>query len=120
MLKQHQPGLSVLADANVILQRPVAILYQGETVPLRCRHRYRVPPTTAAFYKDGSLIVTDPGQTRLVASENAAEISIQLLSDSSYTCKLRDQESQPMRPILQRESRRRRRSELDRVEANRS
>lgn len=109
----------MLADTNVILQHPAAILYQGETVPLRCRHRHRVPLTTAAFYKDGSLIVTDPGQPRLVASENAAEISIQLLSDSSYTCKLNgDQESQPMRPMLQRESRRGR-SELRRVEANR-
>ncbi|TWW63456.1 hypothetical protein D4764_03G0004640 [Takifugu flavidus] len=83
---------------NLILQHPAAILYRGETVPLRCRHRLQTDMTTATFYKNRSLIVTDPNQRTLMMSENAAEISIQLQSDSSYTCKLgTGDESQPIR-----------------------
>lgn len=78
----------MLADRNLILQHPAAIMYRGETVPLRCRHQLQTDMTTATFYKNGSLIVTDPNQRTLMMSENAAEIGVQLLSDSSYTCKL--------------------------------
>ncbi|XP_029696618.1 Fc receptor-like protein 5 [Takifugu rubripes] len=87
-----------VSDRNLILQHPAAILYRGETVPLRCRHRLQTDMTTATFYKNRSLIVTDPNQRTLMMSENAAEIGIQLQSDSSYTCKLgTGDESQPIR-----------------------
>lgn len=89
----------MLQDMNLILQHPAGILYQGETVPLRCRHRLQTDMTTATFYKDGSLIVTDSNQRTptLVMSENAAEISIQILYNSSYTCKVGGEESLPIK-----------------------
>ncbi|XP_029696605.1 Fc receptor-like protein 5 [Takifugu rubripes] len=95
--KSNVVSLTV-SDRNLILQHPAAILYRGETVPLRCRHRLQTDMTTATFYKNRSLIVTDPNQRTLMMSENAAEIGIQLQSDSSYTCKLgTGDESQPIR-----------------------
>lgn len=87
---------NVLADRNLILQHPAVFLYRGETVPLRCRHRLQRDMTTAAFYKDGALIVTDPNQRKLMMPENAVEISFQLLSDSSYTCQLNTFEESPL------------------------
>lgn len=88
----------------MILQHPTAILYRGETVALRCRYRGQTDMTTATFYKDGSRIITDSNQRMLVMSENAAEISIQLLSDGSYACKLDSgEESQSIRLKVNRE-----------------
>ena len=86
---------NALADRNLILQHPAVVLYHGETVPLRCRHRFHVDMTSAAFYKDGGVIVTDPNQRTLIPSQNAVEISLQLLSDGSYTCKLNTSEESP-------------------------
>lgn len=63
---------------------------------LRCRHRGRMDMTPAAFYRNGALIVTEPSQRKLLMSENAVEISLQLLSDSSYTCQLSSEESLPI------------------------
>lgn len=88
---------NVLTDRNLVLQHPAVILYQGETVPLRCRHRSQVDMATAAFYKDGALIVTDPNQRKLIVPGNTAEISLQVQSDSSYTCWLRSEKSQPIK-----------------------
>lgn len=102
-LNLHGHNTVVLADRNLILQHPAAILYRGETVPLRCRHRLQTDMTAATFYKQGSLIVTDPNQRTLKVSENAAEIGIQLQSDGSYTCKLgTGDESQSIRVKVDR------------------
>lgn len=79
-------------------------------MPLRCRYRYQTDLTTAAFYRDGALVVTEPSQRKLMVSENAVEIHLQLLSDSSYTCRFsRFDESAPIRLKVDRKQRRRRR-----------
>lgn len=87
-----------MAGGNLIFQHPAVVLYRGETVPLRCRCRYLTDMTTAAFYRNGALIVTDPNQRKLIRSENAVEISLPLLSDSSYVCRLNGVEESP--PIM--------------------
>lgn len=109
----------MLAGENLIFQHPAVVLYRGETVPLRCRYRFQTDLTTAAFYRNGALIVTDPNQRKLIMSENAVEISLLLLSDSSYTCRLNGVEESP--PIMLKVDRKqscRRRSGRGDVDAN--
>ncbi|TWW63473.1 hypothetical protein D4764_03G0004810 [Takifugu flavidus] len=76
-----------------------AIRKDGQDLyPFSALKTHMTDMTTATFYKNRSLIVTDPNQRTLMISENAAEIGIQLQSDSSYTCKLgTGDESQPIR-----------------------
>lgn len=92
----------MLADRYLVLQHPPFVLYRGETVPLRCRHQIRMDMTPAAFYRNGALIITEPNQRKLIMSEKAVEISLQLLADSSYTCKLEFEESPPIRLKVER------------------
>lgn len=71
-------------------------------MPLRCRHQIRMDMTPAAFYSNGALIITEPNQRKLIMSEKAVEISLQLLADSSYMCKLEFEESPPIRLKVER------------------
>ncbi|XP_041821517.1 Fc receptor-like protein 5 isoform X2 [Chelmon rostratus] len=47
-------------DGSVILQSPVLPVMEGDNVTLRCQTRTRPSNLTAAFYKDGSHIRTEP------------------------------------------------------------
>lgn len=78
-------------DTNVILEHPASVLYQGESVSLRCRHRTGRKEKNASFYKDGSLMEESP-----IMAENTATITTQLSGQSFYKCTFdNSEESKP-------------------------
>lgn len=94
----------VNTDRDVILEHPASVLYQGESVSLRCRHRAQRKQNNASFYKDGSLIETDANRQPPIISENTAKMTIRLLSgQGSYTCKFDEgEESEAIKPKVDR------------------
>ncbi|XP_041859619.1 Fc receptor-like protein 5 [Melanotaenia boesemani] len=79
-----------ITDKPVILQSPVLPVMEGEDVTLSCKANPPKPFSnpTAAFYKDSTLIRTEP--TGHMTLKNVSK-----LNEGSYTCRIDHEESPP-------------------------